>query len=64
MTNVEPLVESMRHVVYYLIEPRPDAASRLSGLGDPDLADILLEPVLISSEEGGRSAWQPEDHAL
>jgi hypothetical protein len=46
----------MRHIVHYLIEPRPDAASRLSGLGDPDLADILLEPVLISNEEGGRSA--------
>jgi hypothetical protein len=54
----------MRHIVHYLIEPRPDAASRLRGQGDPDLADILLEPVLISNEEGGRSAWQPEDHAL
>ena len=55
----------MQYTQYYLIEPRPDAASRLREQGDPDLvADILLEPVLISSTQGGRSAWQAEDHAL
>jgi hypothetical protein len=54
----------MRHIKYYLIEPRPEAVTRFRDRGDPDLADILLEPVLISNEEGGRSAWEPGDHAL
>jgi hypothetical protein len=56
--------DPMEHTQYYLIEPRPDAASRLRERGDPDFADILLEPVLISSTRGGRTIWQAEDHAL
>jgi hypothetical protein len=54
----------MQHTQYYLIEPRPDAASRLRVRDHPYFADLLLEPVLISSSRGGRSAWQAEDHTL
>ncbi len=54
----------MRYIRHYLIEPRPEAAARFRDCGNPDFADILLEPVLISNTEGGKSAWQGEDHAL
>jgi hypothetical protein len=54
----------MRFINYYLIEPRPEAVAHFRDCGDQDFADILLEPILISNAEGGRSAWRPEDHVL
>jgi hypothetical protein len=54
----------MLFIKYYLIEPRPEAVARFRDCGDQDFADILLEPILISNTEGGRSAWRLEDHVL
>src|SRR5215469_7347173 len=56
--------ELMRHINYYLIEPRPEAITRFRDCGDPELAGLLLEPLLISNTESDRSGWRPEDHAL
>jgi hypothetical protein len=30
---------------------------------DRDLADLLLEPKMLSNQEGGRSFWSHDDHA-
>jgi hypothetical protein len=54
----------MRNYAQYLIEPRPELRARLSGRVDPDLADILLEPLVLVNPEGGQSIWMPHDHAL
>jgi len=54
----------VRFYAQYLIEPRPELAPWLSGRVDPDLADILLEPVVLVNPEGGRSVWTSIDHAL
>ena len=55
----------MQFEAFYLIDPRPDLPARLAGRVDPDLAELLTEPVVLSHTEGGcHSLWQPEDHAL
>jgi hypothetical protein len=54
----------MRHIQYYLIEPRPEAVPHFRDCGDQNFAELLLEPVLISNTEFDRSPWRPEDHAL
>jgi hypothetical protein len=54
----------MRHIKYYLIEPRPEATAHFRDCGNQDFAELLLEPILISNTESGKSAWRPEDHAL
>jgi hypothetical protein len=48
----------------YLIEPRPELAPWLRTRVDPDVADILLEPVVLVNPEGGRTIWTSADHAL
>ena len=54
----------MQHIKYYLIEPRPEAVAHFRNSGDQDFAEVLLEPILFSNTEGGKSAWRPEDHIL
>jgi hypothetical protein len=54
----------VRFYAQYLIEPRPELPHWLRGRVDPDLADILLEPVVLENPEGGRSIWNTADHAL
>jgi hypothetical protein len=54
----------VRYYAQYLIEPRTELASWLLGRVDSDLADILLEPVVLMNPEGGRSVWNSADHAL
>ena len=54
----------MQHLKYYLIEPRPEAVAHFRNHGDRELAELLLEPILISNTEGDRSGWRLEDHAL
>ena len=54
----------MQQLKYYLIEPRPEAVAHFRNCGDRDFAELLLEPILISNTEGGRSGWRPEDHVL
>jgi hypothetical protein len=54
----------MRYINYYLIEPQPEAAVHFRERGDQDFAELLLQPILISNSEGGKSAWLPEDHVL
>jgi hypothetical protein len=54
----------MQHIIYYLIEPRPEAVTHFRDCGDQDFAEILLERILISNAEADRSAWRAEDHVL
>jgi hypothetical protein len=54
----------MRYTAFYLIEARPELSERLATLKDLDLKELLLDPEMLSNEEGGRSAWLGEDHTL
>lgn len=54
----------MRYTAFYLIEARSELLERLATLKDPDLEDLLLDPEMLSNEEGGRSAWSDEDRTL
>ncbi len=54
----------MRCNSLYLIEPRTELAQWLDGRVDGDLAEILLEPVMLENPEGGRTVWRGSDHAL
>jgi hypothetical protein len=54
----------VRFYAQYMIEPRPELALWLRRRVEPDLADILLEPVVLVNPEGGRSVWNSADHAL
>jgi hypothetical protein len=54
----------MRYTAFYLIEPRPSLRGRLAPLDDADFQDLLLEPVMLSKEQGGRTVWMREDYAL
>jgi hypothetical protein len=38
-------------------------SQHLAGRTEPDIADILLEPVLIRNREGGQTVWMPDNYA-
>jgi hypothetical protein len=54
---------SFRFDAFYLIEPRPDLRPQLLGQTDRDFAEMLLDCVLLSNKEGGRTVWTNENHA-
>ncbi|MFO0646941.1 MAG: hypothetical protein U0326_11940 [Polyangiales bacterium] len=49
---------------FYLIEPRPNLAHHLIGRVETDMAELLLEPVLLQNREGGVSDWDRESQCL
>ncbi len=52
-------------VTLYLIEPRPCLGERLQKRFEPELGELLLEPMIFSNKEGGYgSVWTDEDHLL
>jgi hypothetical protein len=52
---------SFRCEAFYLIEPLPDFAAHLRERVEPDLAELLLEPLLYRQQEGGNSDWLHAD---
>lgn len=54
----------MRVDAYYLIEARPALSERLVGRVKDDFREFLLEPLMLTNGEGGRTAWRDEDHCL
>ena len=54
---------SVRHTVFFLIEPKQDAI-RTFPLLIPDLCDVLLKPILTSRNYADRSPWRPDDVEL
>jgi hypothetical protein len=46
---------------FYLVEPLPALAQHLRGHADPNLTEILLEPLLFRRREGGSSDWLNAD---
>lgn len=49
---------SFLYDAFFLIEPRPALRERLVGRTDPDLAELLEQPVLIRKRENTGSAWR------
>jgi hypothetical protein len=55
----------MQFEALYLIEPRPALRDQLRGRVEQQLAELLLEPVVLSNKEGGcHSVWTENDYAL
>lgn len=52
----------MRYTAFYLIDPLPTLRARLQLLNDHELEQLLLDSVMLSHQEGGRSFWSAEDH--
>jgi hypothetical protein len=58
-TNWRPrrVAMSLSYHALFLIEPRPDLAERLIGRVEADLAELLLQPVLIRRRESTGAEW-------
>jgi hypothetical protein len=54
----------MRHVAYFLIEPRPIAIQELSARAGRRLSEWMLEPYLATRCFADRSAWRQFEVAL
>ena len=48
----------------YLIDPKPALCDRLGDCADRDLAEVLVEPVLIRNLEPDKLMWRREEHAV
>jgi hypothetical protein len=54
----------MRATFYLLVEPNASGASHFPAVLAADVAAILLEPLLVSHQGGGRSSWTHDDYKL
>ena len=52
----------MMHEVVYIVTPKAALPERLKGLSS-DVAELLLEPFVVSVSEGDRSPWRQDDYA-
>jgi hypothetical protein len=50
----------MQYIAYYLIRPSKLLCKKLKQL-DPDIVELLSEPILWSKKEGGRTVWNESD---
>lgn len=53
----------MRHTAYFLIEPKSEALEVFPAVAE-DLADLLLEPLMVSRCFAGRSVWRTQELEL
>ncbi len=55
---------SFRYEAFYLVEPRPELAERLRDCVAPELADLLMEPLLYRRQENTGSNWLAAERLL